>query len=250
VIHERWDDVIASWRGTPRETFLRGYSDAVNTALLERWLPDLREARVLKTDLFDEAVGEGLHPYMRAHGARVTGVDISPVAVAAARERYPDLEATTGDVRALSYADSTFDVVVSNSTLDHFTAVGDIEAALRELHRVLRPGGLLVVTLDNPDNPLVGLRNALPLPLLKRLRLVPYQVGTTCNQKSLARLLHEARFEVTASDVIMHVPRVLAGALGSLGLASLRPLLAAEALSRLPTRRLTGQFIAARAVTT
>jgi SAM-dependent methyltransferase len=248
VTHEHWDDVVASWRGTPRETFLRGYSDAVNTALLERWLPDLGESRVLKTDLFDEAVGTGLHPYLRSHGATVTGVDISPVAVAAARERYPDLDAAIGDVRALSYADSTFDVVVSNSTLDHFTAVGEIETALRELQRVLRPGGLLVITLDNPGNPLVWLRNALPLPLLKRLRLVPYQVGTTYDHKSLARLLRDAGFAVTASDVIMHVPRVLAGALRSIGLGSLRPLLAVEALSRLPTRRLTGQFIAARAV--
>jgi SAM-dependent methyltransferase len=249
VTQSSWDEVVATWRGTPRETFLRGYSDAVNAALLERWLPDLRESRVLKTDLFDEAVGKGLHPHLRARGARVAGVDISPAAVAAARRRYPDLEATTGDVRTLSFADSTFDVVVSNSTLDHFTAVDEIETALRELRRVLRPGGLIVVTLDNPDNPLVALRNALPLPLLKRLGLVPYQVGTTCNQERLVRLLQEAGFEVTASDVIMHAPRVLAGALGSLGWSSLRPLLAIEALSRLPTRRLTGQFIAARAVT-
>jgi SAM-dependent methyltransferase len=245
VTQEHWDEVVASWRGTSRETLLRGYSDAVNTALLQRWLPDLRGSRVLKTDLFDEAVGEGLHPYLCAHGAAVAGVDLSRVVVAAARDRYPELDATIGDVRTLSYADSSFDVVVSNSTLDHFGSLGEIETALSELRRVLAPGGVLVVTLDNARNPLIALRNVLPLRLLRRARLVPYSVGTTCGHKRLAALLRRTGFEVTGETAIMHVPRVLATAARRRGP---RSLLAFERLSRLPTRYFTGQFVAARAV--
>jgi SAM-dependent methyltransferase len=245
VTQAHWDEVVASWRGTPRETFLRGYSDAVNTALLRRWLPDLREARVLKTDLFDEAVGEGLHPYLRTRGAKVAGVDLSPVVVGAARKRYPELETTTGDVRTLPYPDSSFDVVVSNSTLDHFASFNEIRAAMRELRRVLAVGGVLVVTLDNARNPLVALRNVLPLRFLQRARLVPYCVGTTCGHKQLAALLRQARFEVTDETAIMHVPRVVAAIARSRGP---RALLAFERLSRLPTRYFTGQFVAARAV--
>jgi SAM-dependent methyltransferase len=249
MTREHWDDVVASWRGTRRQSFLRAYSDAVNEALLRRWLPDLTGQRVLKTDLFDEAVGRGLHPLLRSLGATVAAVDLSPIAVAAAGERYPDVEGITGDVRDLPYPDASFDVVVSNSTLDHFTSVADIGAALRELRRVLRSGGVLVVTLDNPRHPLVALRNALPLALWRRLRLVPYQVGTTCDQATLIRVLREAGFEVTDTDAIMHFPRVIAGLLGSLSARlSFRPILALEALSRLSTRRLTGQFIAVRAV--
>jgi SAM-dependent methyltransferase len=245
VTQAHWDEVVASWRGTPRESFLRSYSDAVNIGLLQRWLPDLRDSRVLKTDLFDEAVGEGLHPYLRSQGATVAGVDLSPMAVAAARERYPDLEATVGDVRTLSYPDATFDVVVSNSTLDHFASFGDIERALRELRRVLTRGGILIVTLDNARNPLVALRNLLPLPLLQRARLVPYCVGTTCGHKRLSALLRETGFEVTDETAIMHVPRVLASVARRRGP---RSLLALERVSRLPTRYFTGQFVAARAV--
>jgi ubiquinone/menaquinone biosynthesis C-methylase UbiE len=248
-MHDHWNDVIVSWRGTRRQTFLRAYSDVVNTALLRRWLPDTIAGRVLKTDLFDEAVGHGIYPFLRSLGASVVGVDISPAVAAAARKRYPELEATTGDVRSLAHADAAFDVVVSNSTLDHFGSVGEIETALLELRRVLKPGGLMVVTLDNPRNPIVALRNALPLPLLRRLRLVPYQVGATCSHKSLARLLQKARFELTDSDAIMHFPRVLAGALApAAGKLLPESLLAVETLSRLPTRHLTAQFIAARAV--
>jgi SAM-dependent methyltransferase len=249
MTQERWDDVVASWRMTRREETLRAYSDAVNGALLRRWLPEVSGGRVLKTDLFDEAVGQGLYPLFRSLGAAVAGVDISRAVVDAARRRYPDLEAATGDVRSLSHEDGAFDVVVSNSTLDHFESVAEIETALRELRRVLTPGGVLIVTLDNPGNPLVALRNALPPKLLRRLGLVSFDMGTTCGRRELAALLVRAGFEVTHLSAVMHVPRVLVAGLAFAGGSRLQRALAAlERLSRLPTRYLTGQFVAARAV--
>lgn len=248
-MQERWDDVVASWRGTRREGALRAYSDAVNTVLLRRWLPDVSGGRVLKTDLFDEAVGNGLYPFLRSLGATVAGVDISPAVIDAARRRYPELEATTGDVRQLSHQDGSFDAVVSNSTLDHFASVAEIETAVRELRRVLAPGGVLVVTLDNPRNPLVALRNALPPKLLRRLGLVSYDMGATCSHGELASLLERTGFEVTERAAVMHVPRVLAAGLAyAAGSRAPGALDSLERLSRLPTRYWTGQFVAARAV--
>jgi SAM-dependent methyltransferase len=249
VTQEHWDDVVASWRGTRREQALRAYSDAVNGLLLRGWLPPLRGGRVLKTDLFDEAVGQGLYPVLDSLGASVAGVDISPAVVETARRNYPELEAATGDVRSLPLDDASFDAVVSNSTLDHFDSVGEIETAVRELRRVLAPGGVLVVTLDNPSNPLVALRNALPPKLLRRLGLVSFDMGTTCNRRELAELLQRAGLEVTDLGAVMHVPRLLAAALAvaSKGRGQ-RVLAACEQLSRLPTRYWTGQFVAARAV--
>jgi SAM-dependent methyltransferase len=245
-MQEHWDATVQSWRGTPRDAFLRSYSDEVNGALLRRWLTSV-EGRVLKTDLFDEAVGDGLYPTLRSLRATLVGVDVSPTVVAAARARYPELETAVADVRALPYADGSFDVVVSNSTLDHFDSPGEIELALRELRRVLAPGGVLVVTLDNPRHPLVALRNALPFHVLSRTRLVPYPVGATFDRERLATTLAKQGFEVTDTESIMHFPRLLAAALRRAGIAP-RRLLAIEKLSRLPTRYRTGQFIAARAV--
>jgi len=132
---------------------------------------------------------------------------------------------------------------VSNSTLDHFPALAEVETAVRELHRVLAPGGLLVLTLDNPWNPLVALRNALPFGPLARIGLVPYYVGATCGPRRLRRLLGEAGFLVEELGAVLHVPRVAARALRP----PLRLLVAAERLGRWPTRYLTGQFVAARA---
>ena len=237
-----WDAVLASWRETPGTALLRAYSDGANRRLLERWLP-ARAGRLLKTDVFDEAVAGGLSPFLASRAHEVVAVDASAAAVAAAQRRHPELEAHVADVRALPFDDGSFDAVVSNSTLDHFPTLVDVEAAVRELHRVLEPGGLLVLTLDNPWNPLVALRNALPFRPLARLGLVPYYVGATCGPHRLRRLLGDAGFQVEEVAAVLHVPRVVARGLRP----RLRLLLAAEGVERWPTRFLTGQFVAARA---
>ena len=70
------------------------------------------------------------------------------------------------------------------STLDHFEDAAQIEVALGELHRVLRPGGHLVLTLDNPANPLIRLRNALPEAWARRTGLSPFAVGATLGRRA------------------------------------------------------------------
>ena len=234
-----WDAVVRTWRETRGSSLLRAYSDEVNRRLLRRWLPQ-DCGRVLKTDVFDEAVAEGLSPFLAARAQAFVAIDASPETVAAARRRHPELDARVADVRALPFEAASFDVVVSTSTLDHFPSRAGVEAALRELHRVLVPGGLAVVTLDNPRNPLVALRNALPF---RPLVLVPYYVGATLGPRGLGAALESVGFAVEELAAVMHVPRIAARALRP----PLRLLLAAERLERWPTRFLTGQFVAARA---
>lgn len=247
-----WDDVVAAWPTSRSYAFLRSYNDHVNRSLLERWLPpDSRQ--LLKTDVFDEAVGVGLVPLLRSRARAVVGVDVSSRAVAASRLRYPDLNAETGDVRALGYQDESFDAIVSNSTLDHFASFAEIEQGVVELYRVLEHGGTLVLTLDNGQNPLVALRNAFPASLLRRWDLVPFFVGATCGPRRLRRTLEQAGFVVEETGAVMHFPRVVARVAAKLVAAPpngrlMRFLLAFEALGRLPSRYLTGQFVAARAV--
>ncbi len=82
-------------------------------------------------------------------GARCFGFDLSPVALELARTRAgrPLARAT---IESLPFAAATFDGVVSADVLYH-AAVGDDAAALRELARVVRPGG--VVLLNLPAHP-------------------------------------------------------------------------------------------------
>ena len=105
---------------------------------------------------------------------------------------------------------------------------------------MLAPGGLAVLTLDNPWNPLVALRNALPA---RPRALVPYYVGVTLGPRALRAALTTAGFAVEELAAMLHAPRLAVRALRP----PLQLLLAAERLERWPTCFLTGQFVAARA---
>lgn len=86
-------------------------------------------------------------------GCRVTSLDINPAFVEASREaarslQIAGLDARVGDMRDLSrFADGSFDAVISCSVLEHLTEQ-DQETALREVGRVLRPGGHVALTFD------------------------------------------------------------------------------------------------------
>jgi ubiquinone/menaquinone biosynthesis C-methylase UbiE len=248
--------VAETWQKTKPQKFWRAHSDAVNVALLERWLPTEQVECVLKTDLFDEACSTGLYPQLASKAQRVVGIDISLSTLHANRLRHTGLHMVHADVRWLPFASEAFDVIVSNSTLDHFTSPNEIVASLCELYRVLRPGGQLLLTLDNLANPVIALRNVLPFRLLHRLGIVPYYIGATYTPHRLRHMLQRVGFDVLDVDAVMHCPRTLvvtmARALeGHLKLKTqkrfLRGLMAFERLSRWPTRFLTGYFIAVRA---
>ncbi|MGW0826527.1 methyltransferase domain-containing protein [Streptomyces sp. NPDC002845] len=84
-------------------------------------------------------------------GHRVTGTDLSEVAVArAAREaalRDVRLRTATADMRRLPFPAARFDVVVcADNSLPHLLTEQDVHTALAEMRRVLRPGGLLLLS--------------------------------------------------------------------------------------------------------
>lgn len=239
------------------DSLWRHYSDLLNVALLSRWMPTHPVDSLLKTDLFDEATTDGLHPFLILCAKRVIAIDVSFPIVGAARLRHSQLQAVETDVRHLPFSDSTFDVIVSNSTLDHFRSKEEISISLRELYRVLRPKGELILTLDNLANPLIAVRNALPFSWLSRLGILPYYVGVTCRPRGLCILLEQVGFKFLHLDTVMHCPRVLAVLTArwmqkystpSTQRHFLRFLMAFEFLSRLPTCFLTGHFIAAKVI--
>lgn len=245
-----WDEVAAEWLDTKPHQLWRRHSDNVAIRLLAKWLPKSCEA-VLKTDLFDEAVGAGQYEPLSARCGQVHGVDIAPRVVAAANWQYPDLKGLVADVRSLPYAAGRFDAVVSLSSLDHFASKTDIAVSLTEIRRVLAPGGRLILTLDNPANPFVALRQAMPMKRLNRIGLVPYYCGPTLPPRRLAAAARQAGFTILEQTATIHCPRVLAVSLakwlnrrgGSRGHETfLRAAGGFEHLSRLPTRWLTGHF--------
>jgi SAM-dependent methyltransferase len=251
-----WDDIATQWRREQPHRLWRAHSDAINTALLKRWLPEGGVDRLLKTDLFDEVCGEGLYPLLRHHARSVFGIDVSGAAALAAKRRHPRLEGLSADVRRLPFADGTFDAIVSNSTLDHFEHADQIVLAVEELSRVLKSGGELILTLDNLQNPIVALRNALPFAMLNRLGITPYYVGATCGVGRLRRMIAQAGLQEMETAAVMHCPRVLGVAAARVleQLRSplvrswcLRVLMVFESLGDWPSRFITGHFVAIKA---
>jgi len=86
-----------------------------------------------------------------ARGARVTGTDIDAEAVAWAREHLPWARLAVNDaLPPLPFADGEFDLVFNHSVFTHIDAERQ-DRWLAELHRVTRPGALLVLTVHGED---------------------------------------------------------------------------------------------------
>ena len=100
-------------------------------------------------DVLDIACGEGYGAYMLASRAQqTTGVDISREAVEHALNKYnrPNLTFLEGNCLSIPLADHSVDIVVSFETLEHFV---EHDQFLSEVRRVMRPGGIFIVS--SPD---------------------------------------------------------------------------------------------------
>jgi len=105
--------------------------------------------------LVDVAAGQGNCAVEAARrGALVTAVDVSPAMVAAGREATPAgvaIDWVEADARAMPVPDATFAAAVSSFGV---IFVDDPEAAVAELARVLRPGGVVALAVWTPHGPL------------------------------------------------------------------------------------------------
>jgi demethylmenaquinone methyltransferase / 2-methoxy-6-polyprenyl-1,4-benzoquinol methylase len=93
--------------------------------------------------ILDLAAGTGTsaEPFAAA-GATIVPCDFSLGMLAVGKRRRPDLPFVAGDALRLPFADQAFDAVTMSFGLRN---VADADSALRELHRVTRPGGRLLV---------------------------------------------------------------------------------------------------------
>ncbi|QWW19874.1 demethylmenaquinone methyltransferase [Schaalia sp. 19OD2882] len=131
--------------------------DLMNTLLTggmdHVWLAALRNAVALRAGqrLLDVAAGTGASSAaMAATGARVVACDLSEGMVEVGRFRHPELQFVVGDAMDLPFADSSFDAVTISYGLRN---IPDPVRALREMLRVVRPGGRLVVSeFSTPTN--------------------------------------------------------------------------------------------------
>ncbi len=114
---------------------------------------------------------------------QVAGIDVSESMTRLANRRNRSavaagrVELRTGDAASLPFADGQFDKALSVHTIYFWP---DLAACLRELHRVLRPGGALVLGFASKDNP--------------RIAGYPASVYTFRDDREVAELLRAAGF--------------------------------------------------------
>ncbi|NLT72839.1 MAG: class I SAM-dependent methyltransferase [Chloroflexi bacterium] len=250
-----WDTVSESMDagGHYLDRFLGDLKTQAYLGLFARWLP-VPPVPALKTDLFEESNGvDSLLWRIASPPANTYGMDLSPQMARRAMEQEPEPYGgfVSADARRLPFASASLGFVFSPSTLDHFEDRADLAVSLREILRVLRPGGVLLITLANRSNIGDPLRR-----LAIRMRIAPYYIGASYSPAQLRRELESAGFLVREQSALVHHPRMMGVACARL--ASLirwrwltrafqRALLAMQRCADTRWRYATGCFVAALA---
>ena len=165
----------------------------------------------------DVATGTGdLAIELASRGASVVGMDFSEGMLELARRKAPDITFEPGDAQALRYEDGSFDAATVGFGARNF---GDLELGLREMARVVRPGGRVVVLeITTPTKPPLSTFFSLwfdrIVPALGRLAgdpdaysYLPASVKRFPDAPSLAALMHaiglrEIGWVLTAGGII------------------------------------------------
>jgi SAM-dependent methyltransferase len=135
LIRESYDAVAQDYAG---HVFGELAGKPLDRSLLEE------VARRARGAVCDLGCGPGhVARHLHACGADVLGIDLSPAMVAEARHRTRGLRFEVGDMFDLRWEDGSFGAVVAMYSLIHCTSEA-LPIAAAEIHRVLRPGGLLL----------------------------------------------------------------------------------------------------------
>ena len=151
--------------------------------------------RITGDRVLEVGVGTGKNISYYPPGVQVTAVDFSPKMLKRARKTASDLHSHVDllemDVQSLAYPDNSFDTVFATFV---FCSVPDPVRGLRELRRVCRPGGrLLLLEHMRPGNPFLGVLFDLMNPMVVRM------MGANINRRTVDNI-QAAGWKVVVED--------------------------------------------------
>ncbi len=193
-----WDSTADAPSSFHKEVAL--YKREQHIQLIKKWA-DVRGKTVLKTDCYEEAKGQDhFLDWIAKYTKHAYGMDISSNITSMAQKRFKNATFVPCDVQKLPFKDNFFDVIISNSTLDHFP-VPKVRKALKELHRVMKKDGTFILTLDNKENPLYYIFYQ----IRKLMKTDPFYVDQCYTFNEATKLAEEAGFTVHETTSIVHV---------------------------------------------
>jgi 2-polyprenyl-3-methyl-5-hydroxy-6-metoxy-1,4-benzoquinol methylase len=147
--------------------------------------------------VLDIACGAGdLSLKIAAKGCEVHGIDMSAEGIESAKRlagiAKTKCEFTIGDAEHLPYADGFFDKVVCSSSLEHFK---DDAQSLREMKRVVKPGGKIILTVDSLTYPI--------RPELKERHRKMCAVEHYYTREDMAKALKNAGLTMVTSEYLL-----------------------------------------------
>jgi SAM-dependent methyltransferase len=184
-----------------------GYYRNREIALIRRAAGPLQGKRVLKLDLWNEAINTRILGWMASQGAVVVGLDISHVVTRRARENARgenfDPALLRADIRAIPFRDESFDVIYTMGTIEH---IDEYRQTIGEIRRVLRRGGTAIIGVPNFWDPFL---RPLLVQVLTLMDRYPYAPEKAFTRAELRRDVENAGLDVVEMTGILALPGVL-----------------------------------------
>ncbi len=203
---EHWDRVAECFPDLFPAVSTQYYRRA-EIALLQRAVGSFRGLRVLKLDLWNEAVNTRILHWMQAQGAEVYGLDVSTVTVQRARRNAslasPPMHLVQADIRALPFQPESFDLVYTMGTIEH---VPEYQAAVADIRRVLRPGGRAIIGVPHLWDPFLRPVIVWALELFDHY---PYSPEKAFSWPELRCVVEAAGFDVEQRAGILALPGII-----------------------------------------
>lgn len=201
-----WDEIAATMPDFATAPSTLYYRER-EIDLIRRAAGPLAGKRVLKLDLWNEAVNTRILEWVSRQGAVAVGLDVSQVVARRAHRNagaeHFDISILRADIRELPFPDNVFDVVYTMGTIEH---IDEYPQALREIHRVLRSGGVAIIGVPNFWDPFL---RPLVVQVLEVLGKYPYSPEKSFTWHELRREVERAGLDVGGMTGILVLPGVL-----------------------------------------
>lgn len=175
--------------------------------LFKKYFGNLSGKKLLKLDLWNEVNNTQILFWAAKQGAEVYGVDISKYLVTKAKKRFSKMglrgKFIACDMRKMRFPDKTFDYIYSMGTIEH---IPDYDKAIKEVYRVLRPGGKAIIGVPNRLDPFL---RPLFVWLLTKLGKYPYAPERSFTFSELEKELKKTGFRIEARTGILFMPGIL-----------------------------------------